>query len=316
MRTCLFALSFVAAAACTTGDTDSAAGAGDTAAAAAAPGGGLRVVATVQGLSAPESAIFDSAQDLWFVTNINGSPGARDNNGFISRISADGVVDSLRFIEGGRGGVTLHAPKGTAIVGDTLWVADLDALRAFHTRTGAALTTIEFGARAGFLNDVAIGPDGAMYVTDTGIRFGADGSVTPAGTDQVFRVGPDRSVTTALKADSLMAPNGIAWDAAANRFLVVSFQSPTLFHWTVGDTAPTAYGSAGGGNDGAEFVGGMLLLTSWEDSALVAVENGTERALVGGLSGPADIGIDAARNRVAVPLLSADRVEIYELPAR
>ena len=33
-------------------------------------------------------------------------------------------MDNLNFVTGGRGGVTLDAPKGMAIVGDTLWVAE------------------------------------------------------------------------------------------------------------------------------------------------------------------------------------------------
>jgi hypothetical protein len=299
-------------AACTANDREPAAGAADTTTAVAADSG-LRLVATVPGLNTPESAIFDSAQDVWFVTSINGGAGAKDNNGYISRVSADGVVDSLRFISGGRGGVTLHGPKGTAIVGDTLWVADIDALRGFHTRTGAALTTIEFGARAGFLNDVAVAPDGSIYVTDTGVRFGDDGQMTPSGTGQVFRVAPNRSVTVAVRSDSLIAPNGIVWDAAAGRFVLLSSQSPTLFHWSVGDSAPTGFASAGGGNDGAELFDGALLITSWSDSSLRAVEGGGSRRLVGGLVSPGDIGIDRARNRVAVPLLQMDRVELYQL---
>ena len=45
----------------------------------------------------------------------------------------------------------------------------------------------------------------------------------------------------------------------------------------------------------------------------MAVENGASRRLVGGLVSPGDIGIDRARNRVAVPLLQLDRLELYQL---
>ena len=72
---------------------------------------------------------------VYFVANINGSPLGKDGNGFISRLTRDGKVDSLKFIAGGRGGAVLNAPKGMAISGDTLWVADIDAARAFHKRS-------------------------------------------------------------------------------------------------------------------------------------------------------------------------------------
>src|SRR5256886_13499427 len=48
----------------------------------------------------------------------------------ISRVRPDGAVENLKFIEGGHNGVTLHAPKGLALLGDTLWVADIDVVRA------------------------------------------------------------------------------------------------------------------------------------------------------------------------------------------
>src|SRR2546422_7709536 len=54
------------------------------------------------------------------------------------RSRPDGAVENLKFIEGGHSGVTLNAPKGLAIRGDTLWVADIDVVRAFDARTGAA----------------------------------------------------------------------------------------------------------------------------------------------------------------------------------
>jgi len=43
-------------------------------------------VATIAGFLAPESVLHDTAQDIYFVSNINGSPTAKDNNGFISRV--------------------------------------------------------------------------------------------------------------------------------------------------------------------------------------------------------------------------------------
>src|SRR5438034_3460416 len=126
----------------------------------AAPGA-TRVLA-VAGFSTPESVLLDSAQDIYFVSNINGSPTAKDNNGFISRVRPDGAIENLKFIEGGRAGVTLNAPKGLAVAGDTLWVADIDVVRAFNARTGAPIDSVKFdsasagGGGAVFLNDVTV----------------------------------------------------------------------------------------------------------------------------------------------------------------
>ena len=89
----------------------------------------------VEGFKHPESVRYDPGLNVWYVSNINGDPFAKDNNGFISRLKADGSVDSLEFIAGGKNGVTLNGPKGMALVGDTLWVADIDAVRGFDRRT-------------------------------------------------------------------------------------------------------------------------------------------------------------------------------------
>jgi len=120
----------------------------------------------VAGFLTPESVLYDSAQDIYFVSNINGSPTAKDNNGFIiSRVRPDGAVENLKFIEGGHNGVTLHAPKGMALRGDTLWLADIDAVRAFNAKTGSP------GRPGGperpggvFLNDIAVAQNGALYI--------------------------------------------------------------------------------------------------------------------------------------------------------
>src|SRR2546426_8177842 len=167
-------------------------------------------VAVVAGFLTPESVLYDSAQDIYFVSNINGSPTAKDNNGFISRVRPDGAVENLKFIEGGHNGVTLNAPKGLAIRGDTLWVADIDAIRAFDAKTGAARDSVSLASLgAVFLNDIAIAQTGALYITDTGIRFDDVGNVLHPGPDRIFRIGTDRQVTVAVRGDTLGRPNGI-----------------------------------------------------------------------------------------------------------
>src|SRR5467141_828114 len=167
-------------------------------------------VAVVEGFLTPESVLHDPAQDIYFVSNINGSPTAKDNNGFISRVRPDGAVENLKFIEGGHNGVTLHAPKGMVLRGDTLWLADIDAVRAFNAKTGAPVALADLSALgAVFLNDIAVAQNGALYITDTGIKFDDVGNVLHPGPDRIFRVGPDMTVTDAARGDTLGWPNGM-----------------------------------------------------------------------------------------------------------
>src|SRR5215813_10716960 len=110
--------------------------------AAAAPATPSKV-AQIDSLQTPESVLWDQSQDVYFVSNINGNPNAKDNNGFISKLSPEAGPTTLHFIDGGKNGVTLNAPKGLAVHGDTLWVTDIDAVRAFSATTGAPLFSVD-----------------------------------------------------------------------------------------------------------------------------------------------------------------------------
>src|ERR1700712_578633 len=78
-----------------------------------------RVVAHAEGFKSPESILHDPQQDIYFVTNVNGPNDRKDNNGFVSRVHPDGSIEQMRWVSGGTNGVTLHAPKGMALTGDT-----------------------------------------------------------------------------------------------------------------------------------------------------------------------------------------------------
>ncbi len=266
-------------------------------------------VGTVVGFLTPESVLDDSAQDIYFVSNINGGPLAKDNNGFISRLRPDGAIEILKFIEGGRGGVTLNAPKGLAVLGDTLWVTDIDVLRAFNSRTGVPVDSVKLDSLgAVFLNDLAIAPNGAIYITDTGIRFDDVGNVLHPGPDRIFRVGPDR-----MRGDTLGRPNGITLDAVGRRFIVVQYGGKAVLAWKPGDRAPSVIARGVGGFDGVEMVGGKVVVSSWTDSSITRFDSTQGTKIITGVPSPADIGYDAKRNRVLIPILTGNRVEIWQL---
>jgi len=288
----------------------SAAAAGDTAAQAAAPAAGPT---KVEGFQGPESVKYDPDLDVWYVTNINGTPVAKDGNGYISRLKSDGTVDSMKYIESGRLGVTLNGPKGMALQGDTLWVADIDAVRGFNRRTGIPVASITLkGAK--FLNDLAVGPDG-IYITDTGIK--ADAGMSHPGPDRVYRIGPNRAQSVALENDSLAGPNGITWDGGRKQFIIVPFFGNVVRAWTPGSKVTVPLGTSPGQLDGVEILDAQrMLITSWADSSLDVFENGTATPAYKDLPSPADIGLDARRNRVAIPLLMENRIEFRSVPAK
>jgi hypothetical protein len=292
------------------GERKDAAPADTTAAAPAAPTE-ARKIGTVKGLQNPESVRWDAEQGIWFVSNVNGNPSAKDNNGYISRLKPDGSVDSLKFVSAGRNKVTLNGPKGMAIVGDTLWVADIDAVRGFNRKTGAPIASIPVpGAK--FLNDITAGPDG-LYITDTGIHIGANGKMTHPGPDRVFKIA-GRKVTTALTFKGQPAPNGITWDSTASRFVIVPNGDTTIVSWAPGDSAPQRVATAPTMMDGVEALGGgRYLVTSWADSSLNLVANGKVTRIAAGIAAPADIGFDRAGGKVAVPQLTENTVELLDV---
>ena len=318
---------------------DSLASAADTAAPAGRPGEGTGEVALgdplalgdrrmpppppramrlafTDSLKQPESVKHDAEQDVFFVSNINGRSLGKDRNGFISRLTAEGVRDSLRWVESGRDGVTLHAPKGMAIVGDTLWVADIDVVRGFDRKSGLPVGTIDLSKQgAVFLNDIAVGGDGAIYITDTQLRSDARGLMSHPRTDRIFRIGPDRVATIALQSDRLGRPNGIAWDRANDRFVVVPFDGDTIMTFRPGDTAPSALVAAPRQLDGVVVTDdGRLLVASQSTSSVHLLRGERLIEVLEQLPSVADIEYDEKRGRLVVPLLSHNRVEFYALP--
>jgi hypothetical protein len=255
-------------------------------------------VAMAEGFDGPEAVRYDPDQDVFFVSNFAGE-NAGDANGFISRVRPDGTIDSLRFMVG-TAAAPLHGPRGLYLTGDTLWAADADGVHGFDRRSGAQVAFVDFrGFEPGFLNDMVAGPEGALYVTDT-------------GRSRVYRL-LGREVTIAVEDPRLGQPNGIAWDAETGRFVVAPWEGTLLHAWRPGG-ALEPVGSAGVNRcDGIEVLDGEILVACQADSTVHLIVDGRSRPLIRVAGRPADIGIDTRRQRVAVPYVALNRVDIWSL---
>lgn len=276
-----------------------------------------RRVATVEGFYGPEAARYDAEQDAWFVSNMLGPGSAHDGKGYIVRLNGSSVGTAAIWAISGRNGVHLDAPKGIAFQGDTLWTADIDVLRGFDKRTGAPVGEIDFKPYgAVLLNDLAVGPDGTIYVTDTGIQM-TDIGVIYVGGEKIFAVSAGRKVSVVTQGPQLKRPNGVVWDPASKQWVVVGFDpfdSP-LYVPGHGDDRPNVLAHGKGRFDGLQTLGdGRFLVSGWSDSALLVIGNGQHVRLVRDLTSPAAIGVDMKRHLVAIPEAIMGRVSFWELP--
>jgi sugar lactone lactonase YvrE len=259
------------------------------------------------GLAQPESALHDAQSDVYLVSNLAGKALDKDGNGFISRLAPDGSVERLRFIEGGKNGVKLNAPKGMAIAGDELFVADIDEVRVFDRESGAPKRSIKVKG-ASFLNDVTVAPDGSVYVTDSGLEQWGP-YVEPNGKDAVYRLEGKKAKAIA-SGKQLGNPNGITADA---RGLLVVNKVGELCRIDAagnrGDVVKLPQASL----DGVVQTEAGLLVSSWDAKAVFVQRGQGFEPLVEKVASPAGIGYDAKRKRVLIPLLTESTLRIEAL---
>ena len=257
-------------------------------------------------MSTPESALHDPEADVYLVSNINGGPGDRDDNGFISRVSPDGQVLDLKWIDGADPGVTLHAPKGSAVYGDRFYMADIDVVRRFDRTSGAPLGAWAV-PNAGFLNDVAVGADGTVYVTDTGIAITAQG-FAPTGTAAIYRFDAGGEARVIAQGDALALPNGII--DTPQGLVMVPVGGNTVVGVAPDGELTVVVELPQGQLDGVVALedGSLVVVSSFGANAIYHVSSSGAVTEILSDTPAADIGFDAGRSRVLIPQLDNNRL--------
>ena len=131
----------------------------------------LTAMWTVDGLAGPESVLLSADRGFFYVSNVNGEGEAKDGNGFISRISRDGIVLEREWATG------LDGPKGMVLKDGKLYVADITRVVMIDAVTGKTEQVFD-APGAGFLNDVAMLADGGVIISDsaTGAIYRVEGN--------------------------------------------------------------------------------------------------------------------------------------------
>ena len=266
------------------------------------------------GLEVPGSIIHDPVDDVYLVSNIVGEPGERDEEGFISRISPDGEVIDLHWIQLFGPDLALNTPRGMAIRGDTLFVADLDCVRMYERADGAVVARVCLDG-ASYVTDVDVGPEGSIFVVDSGLAWG-DMGLEPAGTDAVYRmvIEEGRQGSTLAQSPELGNPSGLA--VGSRGIFVTTFSTGEIFRLTPEGERTDVIPPSDRSFDGIVFLpdGGFAYSSSSESAVYLVTGEGQIVPLLQDVPDPGALGYDTSRNRLLVPLTRENRLLFVDLP--
>jgi hypothetical protein len=217
----------------------------------------LELVWRAGGFASPESAVLSADGSFLYVSNVNGEGEAQDGNGFISRVALDGRVLEREWARG------LDGPKGLALAGDALVVADIDAFVVLDAESGAVRRRIA-APGAEFLNDAATTPAGLVMAGDS-------------ATGRIYAL-RDGVAEVWLEHDQLAAVNGLSPEPS--RLVVTTMQGRLLaVDYETRAITPLAEGL--GDADGVAPLGdGRYLVSEWPGLMHVVTPDGARTTIL------------------------------------
>lgn len=275
------------------------------AAAPAAPAALSASWTVTDGIETPESVHFDAASNSIFASQIAGAPDGADGNGRIVKLDGNGTMVNANFTTG------LNAPKGLRVHNGTLWAADLGEVIGIDVASGKITSRTKLDG-AMFPNDVAVGGDGTVYVSD---MMG----------NKIYAV-KDGKASVFLEGEQLEHPNGLLVEG--DRLLVGGWGSAPkadfstdvpghLFAIDLKTKAKTLITQQPFANiDGLESDGrGGYVVTDYIKGEVIRVSaSGEPRTVAKFMPGTADIGFMADHNMVLIPHMNENKVAAYTLP--
>ena len=268
-------------------------------------------------LKNPESVVYAPKQDVLFVSNIEGKPDQKDQNGFISKVSPlNGSIVDLNWISG------LNAPKGMSVYDNgsssKLYVSDITDLVEMDIESGKIINRFNAPGSV-FLNDVVSDDQGNIYVSDT---------ITNTIYKQDVKDSNNTSLQVWLQSPQLEGPNGLHVDNTKNRLIVASLgdMSKPGAGIEVVDLGNKKISSLGEENTTSPFGGLDGIESDAKEIRYYVTDNpagkiysvnadGTRYVTLIDLQtqGAADLGFIPNQNVIVIPLMKDNKVVAYKL---
>jgi hypothetical protein len=233
----------------------------------------------------PESVVANPSEKAIYISNINGQPTELNGKGYISKVSINGEILNKHWLG------NLNAPKGMAIYGDNLYIADMQQVHQVSISQARIINTFQVN-QAKMLNDITIADDGTVYISD----------LLAGG---IYRIS-DNQISLWFEHENLPHPNGLLWQSG--ELLVASWGLGMNNDFTT-QTAGSIYtlniksvninnpklivikGSEQLGNlDGLVQRGNALYASDWINGELYKIENAKSSKVLTLKPGLADIG--------------------------
>ncbi len=241
-------------------------------------------------LKVPESALFNSANNFLYVSNIDGDPWAKDGMGSIGKVGLDGKIIKVDWVKG------LNAPKGMGLYKNKLYAADVDNVVVIDIKKEMIINRIPVDGATG-LNDITVDGNGIVYVSDS-------------KTGKVHRIENDKA---SVYAEGLTGANGVL---AVDKDLYV-LASGTLYKISADKKLTKIAEGMEPGTDGLEQVSpNEFLVSIWNGIIYYVKADGSVQKLLDTRdqkSNTADIGYDAKNKIVYVPTFFKNSIAAYQL---
>jgi gluconolactonase len=246
----------------------------------------------IGGLKTPESVI-QAGDGRIFISEINEF--GKDGDGQISVIDQNGKLSI--FATG------MDDPKGMAIIGDYLYVADKTRiLKVGPDGNWEVFVPAEaFPAVPQFLNDLERDLQGNyLYVSDSG-------DLEKGGA--IYRItlnGEVSSVIDYARDERVMAPNGLLMDDSGDVLLFVDFASGILYSYNMKTGILTDLADGFGGGDGiAHHPNGLIYVSDWKNGKVYSMLHDEVTLVREGFQAAADIALTKDGKHLLVPDMKA-----------